>query len=237
MGTQHPHKENPWPAHRPGVLRTCPRGDRYQYPTDHAAHDRAGPRVAVASCAGCPARRCTWCTPHRWTGTPHRRVPTLQDLLKLPEPSDGLPPLQRLKPSVGYFESPPARPCGARAQAAGEMHKHVRGGELITDDRNTSDQHIPAPGGCRWCGLDAREHAQQWKPPVGWHKWEPPTLEQRKDRMLARRRRHRGESDGHAAMACPPGARVSLCHTPGRSGQPCRGRRFRRRPLRPRVPG
>ncbi|GAA3691675.1 hypothetical protein GCM10022420_090700 [Streptomyces iranensis] len=52
-----------------------------------------------------------------------------------------------------------------------------------------SDLRLPAPSGCRWCGVDEREHMQRWKPPVGWHKWEPPTLEQRKERMKARRRR------------------------------------------------
>lgn len=26
----------------------------------------------------------------------------------------------------------------------------------MTDERNASDQHAPAPGGCRWCGLEAR---------------------------------------------------------------------------------
>jgi hypothetical protein len=55
-----------------------------------------------------------------------------------------------------------------------------------------SDLHIPLPSGCRWCGVDEREHMQRFKPPVGWHKWEPPTLDQRKERMLARRRRVSG---------------------------------------------
>ncbi|WP_179255771.1 hypothetical protein [Streptomyces sp. SS07] len=45
----------------------------------------------------------------------------------------------------------------------------------------------PNPMGCRWCGIDQREHMQQWKPPAGWHTWSQPTLEQIKDRMRARR--------------------------------------------------
>jgi len=45
----------------------------------------------------------------------------------------------------------------------------------------------PNPMGCRWCGIDQRPHAQQWKPPVGWHKWEQPTQQQIKERMHARR--------------------------------------------------
>jgi len=46
---------------------------------------------------------------------------------------------------------------------------------------------VPNPSGCRWCGLDQRGHARQWKPPVGWHAWEQPTQEQIKERMRARR--------------------------------------------------
>lgn len=69
----------------------------------------------------------------------------------------------------------------------------------MTDERSTSDLLMPAPDGCRWCGLEAREHAQRWKPPVGWHKWEPPTLEQRKERMIARRR-NRGRSGSSGSM-------------------------------------
>jgi hypothetical protein len=46
---------------------------------------------------------------------------------------------------------------------------------------------VPAPNGCRWCGLDARDHYRRWKEPVGWHKWTSPTDAQRKERMLARK--------------------------------------------------
>lgn len=41
--------------------------------------------------------------------------------------------------------------------------------------------------GCRWCGVPAREHAQRWKPPVGWHQWAAPTNALILARMLARR--------------------------------------------------
>ncbi|MEU8469556.1 hypothetical protein AB0F30_16810 [Streptomyces sp. NPDC029006] len=51
----------------------------------------------------------------------------------------------------------------------------------------------PNPMGCRWCGIDQRPHARQWKPPVGWHAWEQPTQQQIKDRMLARRTAGIGE--------------------------------------------
>ncbi|OOC00620.1 hypothetical protein B0293_41960 [Amycolatopsis azurea DSM 43854] len=43
------------------------------------------------------------------------------------------------------------------------------------------------PNGCRWCGALERGHYRRWKPSVGWHQWTPPTDEQRKARMLARR--------------------------------------------------
>jgi hypothetical protein len=43
------------------------------------------------------------------------------------------------------------------------------------------------PSACRWCGIPEREHCQQWKPPVGWHKHQPPTDAQILARMLARR--------------------------------------------------
>ncbi|GII83976.1 hypothetical protein Ssi03_19660 [Sphaerisporangium siamense] len=51
-----------------------------------------------------------------------------------------------------------------------------------------SDLPIPPPNGCRWCGVEARDHLQRWKESVGWHQWVEPTSEQRKERMRARRR-------------------------------------------------
>lgn len=41
---------------------------------------------------------------------------------------------------------------------------------------------------------------QRWKPPVGWHEWVAPTLEQRKERMRARRRNHRPQAGGGQAL-------------------------------------
>lgn len=70
-----------------------------------------------------------------------------------------------------------------------------------------SDPLFPEPSGCRWCGVNEREHMQRWKPPVGWHKWEAPTLEQRKERMLARRRRAAGSMGSGPAE--PPTRLVS----------------------------
>lgn len=54
------------------------------------------------------------------------------------------------------------------------------------------DWDLTTPNGCRWCGVTEREHYRRWKLPAGWHQWEPPTDEQRKSRMLERRR---GASD------------------------------------------
>lgn len=68
---------------------------------------------------------------------------------------------------------------------------------MSTPDREP-DLRIPEPGGCRWCGVGEREHMQRWKPSVGWHKWEAPTLEQRKERMIERRRRSAGPTPGPA---------------------------------------
>lgn len=42
------------------------------------------------------------------------------------------------------------------------------------------------PSGCRWCGVDERDHMQRWKAPVGWHKWTQPTSDQIKTRMQQR---------------------------------------------------
>lgn len=63
-----------------------------------------------------------------------------------------------------------------------------------------SDLRIPAPSGCRWCGIEQREHMQRWKPPVGWHEWAAPTLEQRKERMWARRGKGRPQAGGGQAL-------------------------------------
>lgn len=43
------------------------------------------------------------------------------------------------------------------------------------------------PAGCRACGLSERGHGQRWTRTVGWHKWLPPTQDQIKARMIARR--------------------------------------------------
>jgi hypothetical protein len=47
------------------------------------------------------------------------------------------------------------------------------------------------PGGCRHCGISEREHMQRWTTGVGWHKHTPPTPEQTKARMIARRKETR----------------------------------------------
>lgn len=44
------------------------------------------------------------------------------------------------------------------------------------------------PGGCRWCGVPAREHYNRWTGEVGYHKWTAPTAGQLRGRMFARRR-------------------------------------------------
>lgn len=56
-------------------------------------------------------------------------------------------------------------------------------------DGDRNDWPLTTPNGCRWCGLEEREHYRRWKPLVGWHYWVAPTDEQRKQRMRARRER------------------------------------------------
>lgn len=46
---------------------------------------------------------------------------------------------------------------------------------------------IAEPSACQHCGIPRRVHYQQWNPLVGWHQWQPPTDEQIKARMTARR--------------------------------------------------
>ncbi|MFE9844693.1 hypothetical protein [Streptomyces goshikiensis] len=43
------------------------------------------------------------------------------------------------------------------------------------------------PSACRHCGIPEREHAQRWKQPAGWHRWEAPTSRQILRRMQMRR--------------------------------------------------
>nr|PPQ62083.1 hypothetical protein C5F59_39680 [Streptomyces sp. QL37] len=57
----------------------------------------------------------------------------------------------------------------------------------MTSQKSARAGCLPAPSGCRWCGIEARSHARQWVEAVGWHVWETPTDEQRKERMRARR--------------------------------------------------
>jgi hypothetical protein len=80
-----------------------------------------------------------------------------------------------------------------------------RGGGM-SEDLQGSDQAIPSPNGCRWCGLEERDHFQRWKPPVGWHQWAEPTSEQRKERMRARRRAKERPEHGRLQHAKRPAA-------------------------------
>lgn len=59
----------------------------------------------------------------------------------------------------------------------------------MASQRSARAACVPVPGGCRWCGIEARSHARQWVEAVGWHAWVAPTIEQRKERMQARRTR------------------------------------------------
>lgn len=51
----------------------------------------------------------------------------------------------------------------------------------------TTSRPTVEPSACSHCGIPERQHYQQWKPPVGWHQWTPPTQEQILARMKTRR--------------------------------------------------
>ncbi|MEV0379766.1 hypothetical protein [Nonomuraea sp. NPDC050643] len=50
-----------------------------------------------------------------------------------------------------------------------------------------TERVVAQPSGCRWCGLAQRGHCQRWTRAAGWHGWTPPTQDQIKQRMKARR--------------------------------------------------
>lgn len=51
----------------------------------------------------------------------------------------------------------------------------------------TPEDHAVSPSACRWCCRDERSHSLEWAELVGYHPWEEPTIDQRRERMLARR--------------------------------------------------
>lgn len=65
----------------------------------------------------------------------------------------------------------------ARDPATGLRHGHIR----------YPDGRLPVPSGCRWCGIEAHHHAQEWSTAAGYHVWWPPTDAQILARMRARR--------------------------------------------------
>jgi hypothetical protein len=66
-------------------------------------------------------------------------------------------------------------------------HKHLVPRDLPEIAVPFAAESAVEPSGCRYCGIPARVHAQQWKASVGWHQWVLPTDAQIKARMLARR--------------------------------------------------
>lgn len=55
----------------------------------------------------------------------------------------------------------------------------------------------PPPGGCRWCGVEARLHGLRWVPSRRGHRWEPPTRDQIIARLAARLRALHVAHDAH----------------------------------------
>ncbi|MCM2427350.1 hypothetical protein [Streptomyces sp. RKAG337] len=68
--------------------------------------------------------------------------------------------------------------------------------------RVDSERYYSTPSGCFHCGIGHREHAQQWTPAGGWHQWTPPTDEQVKARMLARRSARRQYARAAGGASC-----------------------------------
>lgn len=56
-----------------------------------------------------------------------------------------------------------------------------------------------APSACRHCGIDQRDHYQQWTIAAGWHLYSPPDQAQIKQRMRARRLAQLGYVAGSAS--------------------------------------
>ncbi|WP_214317075.1 hypothetical protein [Nonomuraea sediminis] len=50
-----------------------------------------------------------------------------------------------------------------------------------------AERVVAQPSGCRWCGIAQLGHFQRWTRLAGWHGWTPPTQDQIKERMKARR--------------------------------------------------
>lgn len=46
---------------------------------------------------------------------------------------------------------------------------------------------VTEPSACAWCGIRQQDHFRRWHAEAGWHGWTPPTQDQIKARMLARR--------------------------------------------------
>lgn len=46
---------------------------------------------------------------------------------------------------------------------------------------------MTTPSGCAHCGVEKRDHARRWTVDAGWHGYTPPSQEQIKTRMKARR--------------------------------------------------
>ncbi len=59
------------------------------------------------------------------------------------------------------------------------------------------------PSGCRRCGVGQRLHFSRYFHPDGWHQYQPPTTEQIKERMIARREGRVIVHERHHIFGCP----------------------------------
>lgn len=81
-------------------------------------------------------------------------------------------------------------------------HADMYGAQWSERPTGTDAQATPAdPNSCRHCGVPQRSHGQRWVPDAGVHGWTEPTPEQRKQRMLARRRTNAQATPAHLPLS------------------------------------
>lgn len=84
---------------------------------------------------------------------------------------------------------------------------------------------LPAPNGCRHCGINKPGHDQRWAPEVKWHGFAEPTDEQRLTRMKARRAANHVHTEACLCVMVPMDVEgASECHycgVHGAYGKPC----------------
>lgn len=71
-------------------------------------------------------------------------------------------------------------------EAVSEVRDELQDMNTFSDTIDAGVARVSAPNGCRWCGLEDRDHGVRYSRSVKLHSWASPTLAQRKARMFAR---------------------------------------------------